>query len=1263
MRQEQIHTRILAGLPPAVGVSLILLAAAAVSHAAVITWNGAGDGTTMSSGANWSGGVAPVPGTDAIIFDGTTGTNVFNDFPGGNGSPAFAGITFAAGAGSFTITNNPLSLAVGTGITNLSANLQYFQAAIEHNGAAHVYNASNGPMKFDAVNGRANGNVAIKAGAYDMFLTSAIDNNGTVFVVTNGTLICNKTGPTTSRAIGGTAPTTVYTNATVRIQAGSSLDQIFARVKLNMLGGTLQVQNTNEGISNLAGWTNSAAGIAENGLAGTTNTLTLGDENNHRAIYYGTIRDGAAGVLNLTIARNTLQQFHGTHTYSGTTTISNVTLTGTTRMIMNGTHVGGGAYLVSGHPTTVDQLATLNGSGLISASAINLGIRGVIAPGGNWSADSDTGTFTETLATLTFSNALVNLTTNTSTLDMQVNGTNAGSYDLIAVVGTGTVSNNNGNLKLAFGYAPVIGDKITLVSIQGTNAASNAGAFGSLNGTVTDLSQGATFIEPISGQYFKISYRAEGSTFDMGAGKGNDIMIQAVAAPGGALTWRGDVNNAWDIATTANWRTNGIATTFAANNSAIFDDTGTNNLLIDLTTDLSPGTISVNATNNYVFTTSLAGKLTGNVVLIKTNSGTLSIVTDNDNTGSLIIQRGVVQVGTNGTIGTLSGAVNVTSNGMLAYNRSDDTTISTAAFNGAGTFVHNGSGQLTIAADMTAAFTGTTTNSGGLLQFGNGSANLGQIGGTVVVPSGNSVNYYFLQDANINNALAGNGTVTYDTVNGGTLNLATTAVSSNFTGIANISIGTRVHANNGSSFPFGNGSVVNVPADAQAWCDTAVYNNTFNIAGVGWGAPDTGAISVFNATFTGAINLLANARISGTIAGGSILCPISGSYELEIKGNPGSYVLNMGPTNGVHSYASTLITSGSVRALNTNAISTGALTMDNWGADLRLNGNDLTVASLTSINTGGTPTNATIQNVHASTPATLTVGTDGSSTTFEGVFGNGGVAPLGLTKVGAGTLTISGINTNTGTVTVNGGTLALSGSGSFGNASKLVANATLDVSGIGGTLALSGGQTLGGSGTVTGEVVAPVGSTVSPGASVGTLTVSGNVSLGGLLQMELNRTNSPFNCDRLVSSGGTITYGGSLLITNIGPVLQVNDTFQVFPSGVGAFGVVTVATTDASGNIYTWQNDIASLGSVKVLSVTAPVNTTPTNIVASVSGGNLNLSWPSDHTGWSLQTQTNVLGVGLSTNWFTVPGSSSTNEVSIPINPANPAVFFRLQYP
>jgi hypothetical protein len=75
------------------------------------------------------------------------------------------------------------------------------------------------------------------------------------------------------------------------------------------------------------------------------------------------------------------------------------------------------------------------------------------------------------------------------------------------------------------------------------------------------------------------------------------------------------------------------------------------------------------------------------------------------------------------------------------------------------------------------------------------------------------------------------------------------------------------------------------------------------------------------------------------------------------------------------------------------------------------------------------------------------------------------------------------------------------------------------------------------------------------------------------------------------------------------------------------------------------------------------VNTSPTNIVFAASGGNLTLNWPSDHTGWQLQVQTNDLSVGISTNWVDVSGSTTTNQIVVPINLTNGSVFYRLVYP
>ena len=61
------------------------------------------------------------------------------------------------------------------------------------------------------------------------------------------------------------------------------------------------------------------------------------------------------------------------------------------------------------------------------------------------------------------------------------------------------------------------------------------------------------------------------------------------------------------------------------------------------------------------------------------------------------------------------------------------------------------------------------------------------------------------------------------------------------------------------------------------------------------------------------------------------------------------------------------------------------------------------------------------------------------------------------------------------------------------------------------------------------------------------------------------------------------------------------------------------------------------------------------------TGNTLDISWPI--AGASLQIQTNTLSAGLGTNWVTLPGSTTTNRIIVPIDPANGTVFYRLAVP
>ncbi len=76
-----------------------------------------------------------------------------------------------------------------------------------------------------------------------------------------------------------------------------------------------------------------------------------------------------------------------------------------------------------------------------------------------------------------------------------------------------------------------------------------------------------------------------------------------------------------------------------------------------------------------------------------------------------------------------------------------------------------------------------------------------------------------------------------------------------------------------------------------------------------------------------------------------------------------------------------------------------------------------------------------------------------------------------------------------------------------------------------------------------------------------------------------------------------------------------------------------------------------------------PASIISTNLNYVLSGNMLQLSWPSSHRGWRLETQTNSGGAGIQPNWFTVSSSTLTNQMFLPIDVQNGSVFYRLVYP
>lgn len=595
--------------------------------------------------------------------------------------------------------------------------------------------------------------------------------------------------------------------------------------------------------------------------------------------------------------------------------------------------------------------------------------------------------------------------------------------------------------------------------------------------------------------------------------------------------------------------------------------------------------------------------------LEKIGAGTLVLTGTNTYTGTTTISAGTLQIGNGGTSGSLASG-SIANGTALIFNRSDELVVA-SAISGTGAVSMIGSGTTSLTAAN--SHSGLTTISAGTLQVGNGGT-----GGTLGI--GDVINDGILafnrsDDLTANNLIGGTGTLIQRGTGALTLSGANT-----YSGLTTVEEGTLIVTNPASLGTTNVGTLV-LDGATLALSSTSSFTlaEVLDIRGSGF----TGGGAIRNLSganvVAGPVTLQADSRINadaGTllvngpvssedrnlVIGGSGNVGLAGDVTLGsgslTKDGSGSLTLTRSDVN-----AGSIILQSGTLALNRDVDPANGAVGDL--VHITANGGFLVVANDETIGSLSGQTGATVRS--SDTDArTLTLGGNDASTTFAGTVSGA----LSLTKIGTGTFTLAGANTNNGTLRIEGGVVQVGNGGSTGTlgSGDIINNAALAfnrgdavvvgnaISGVGtltklgaGTLTLTGantytgdtivesgnlaitgslaadvtvnGGTLGGTGTIDGQVTINAGGAIGAGLSPGTLTVASLVLESGSTSIfELGPVGvaGGANNDLIRVTGSLVLNGGGVSIERGVGFSSGQYTLFEFGSLTGALGNLSV---------------------------------------------------------------------------------------------------------
>lgn len=733
------------------------------------------------------------------------------------------------------------------------------------------------------------------------------------------------------------------------------------------------------------------------------------------------------------------------------------------------------------------------------------------------------------------------------------------------------------------------------------------------------------------------------------------------------LIWRAQVNTNWDT-TTANWvdAATLLQTTYPNGAAVLFDDTASNGLVY-ATAEYAPAAMVINnPTTNYAFTG--VGRIRGITGLLKDGAAAVTMgLTNNDYSGDTVISNGTFRLATGGVIPDGTGKGNVTLEGKLdlaGFNEGinglsgyagvvDNSGATPATFT-----VGNGGASGTFAGQITNSGSGSLalTKAGGgtlVLLSKNGYSGGTAVGGTLQLAYEESIGtgplsiggtLLWMDTAahTLNNPLSITGGSTFGADTNGPLTVPGTA---NFAGGGrNLTCGSDVSFPNG----FTNGWLSGKGGTGNLLVKSTTSHN-----------PGTGGTGTI--IFGSAATIFDNCLVIQEVGNIRIRAGADNQTSRLVITNGSSLIMTNVPSNNLR------FNDGGTSANTTNIIDVaGTLTvMPSPGSNDKIqmgSSSDLVGENILNLLSGGVVqvrqvldqcvNSYSIVNFNGGTlsPSTndfaasfmqnldycyildrgAVIDTAGWSVTIGQPMLAGGTGIGGLTKNGAGTLTlnpvISGIgSTYSGPTVINGGNLALGPNEPLYYSTNIVIrpSASLDVSG-------------------------------------------GSLSLNGrTLELQIAKQGVTLSSGEVLAGAAVIIYDGALTVTRTGDGLTGGETFKLFDALAGYMGAFTATNLPAVPAPLSW--DLSGLyvdGTIKVAGSITPPSFSPVQLQ---NGTNLVLSGFGGSPGgtYSLLSQTNValplsFWTPVATGEFAADGRFTN---SIVVDPTKPSRFFDIQVP